>query len=737
MNMPQMVLRLKRITRLSMLDDAALADLALVVTAERFAPGTLICEQGEPGEKFYAIEFGNVLVQNIVGDERVTVARLSDGDVFGERALAEALPRTADVVAETMVDLLGLHRDDFERLLPRHSCLQRIQVGPEVVPLLGQVPLFSQLWQEELTALAEHVGVVFYPPGRQVVEQGETGTTMYVVIEGDLVAYRLDERGQTRPVKALKKGDAFGETSLLIGEPRDATVLTKTYAELCYLNKPSFDGFSEAHPDVQERLQVRPDVARKRTAEPFAGQNPGEFIEIKESKHWMAFLLAVAFPTFWLILGGVALAIMDSLWLSALTETSSLAWLPVVLTMLWVVAAVAVSGWYWIDWRNDYHIVTTQRIIHIENVLGRRTRREEVPIQQVQNVDVERDLWGSLLGYGHLRITTAGAAGGRLDLGYVLEPEAFERAIFEQIGRARYRAVVAERAELRREIRRSMGLSVLEEEVEEEPLPAKPERPSWLALLTHNPLARRLHKTLTESGPALFLRRPHLPRQVIHEQDRVIWRKHWGILLRVTYQPLLLCLTLFGFLSAAAAGGLGWFNPLNLSSALFGGALLASAAALFIALGWLAWEVEDWRNDLYIVTDTHIIDIERATPILLRESRRQASLDNIQNTKATTTGFWAGLLKLGDVIIETAGEGTFEFKQVRNPAQVQAEIDRRREAYRVTQQREQTERQQAGMAKWFSVYHDVMREEEARARWQARESPPQIWTEESEGQDES
>ena len=731
-----MVRRLKRIARLSMLDDEVLAELAVVVTAERHAPGTVLCQHGEPGDKFYAIEFGNVLVQTRVGDKEVVVARLSDGDVFGERALVETLPRTANVIAETAVDLLALHRGDYRQLVQKHPSLQRILVGPEVVSLLGQVPLFSRLSQEELEALSEHVGVAFYPPGRRVVEQGEMGATMHVIIRGDLVAYRFDERGQTRPVKALKKGEAFGETSLLVGEPRDATVITKTYAELCYLHKSAFDDFLKTYPDIQDELQTRPDVEHKRRARPFPGQSLDEIIEIMDSKHWMAFFRALARPAFWLALGGVTLAVMDTLLLGPTGETIGLTWLPVALTMLWLLAVVAVLAWHWVDWRNDYHVVTTQRVIHIENVLWRATYRNEVPIQQVQNVEVERDLWASLLDYGHVRITTAGAAGGMMDLEFVQEPEAFQRAIFEQVARARYRAMIAERAELRRAIRQTMGLSVLEEEIEEAPPPAKPERSSWVALLTQNRLARRLRKTMTESGVATFLRRPHFPCQEIRRDDRVIWRKHWGVLLRVTYRPLLVWLVLCGLILVTAVGRLEWFTLLNLSPSLFSGALLALALSLVPALGWLAWEIEDWRNDLYIVTDTHIIDIER-TPFLLRETRRQASLENIQNTNASTKGFWAGLLKLGDVTIETAGEGTFTFTQVRNPAKVQAEIDRHREAYQARLRQEQIERQRVALAKWFSVYHDVTREEETHARWQARESPPRMWAEGSEGQDES
>lgn len=731
MAQPEMVQRLKRIVQLARLDDQALADLARVIISERHPPGAMICQQGALEDKLYAIEWGEVLVKAQVGDQEVEVAHLTEGDVFGERALISNRPRSATIVAETTVDLLALDRRDYQWLARKHPSLKKILAGPEVVPLLQGVPLFSHLSQEELSALSEYVGFLFYPPLRRVVEQGDMGTTMYIVSTGELVAYRLDERGRSRPVKAFQPGDAFGETSLLVGEPRDATVITKSYSELCYINKDSFEKFLEANPGVPDKLQARPEVERKWEAPPFPGQKSDETVAIIVSKHWVAFVRAIRRPAFLLGLAAAILVAVDVFWLGSRGATIGLTWLPTLLTILWILAAAIAFTWHWVDWRNDFHIVTTQRVIHIENVLWRATSREEVLIHQIQNVNIERDLWAGVLDYGHVRITTAGAAGGSLNLEYVHDPEEFQRVIFEQIDRARYRAVAEERVELRRAIRQAIGISVLEEEIPQQPPPDKVERLGWVALLTQNRLARRLHKTMTESGLATFLRRPHLPREEIREGKQVIWRKHWGVLLLMTYRPLLLGSVILGLILGALAGRLEWFFVSGVAPSTFDAVLLVLGLLAIPIMGWLVWQVEDWRNDLYIVTDTHIIDIER-TPFLLRESIRQASLDNIQNTSATTQGFWAGVFRLGDVNIETAGEGTFTFTRVRDPKKIQAEIDQRRAAYEARLRQQEAAQRRAEMAKWFDAYYDVEREIETVYRRRAQQFRPPDWSEESE-----
>jgi len=280
-----------------------------------------------------------------------------------------------------------------------------------------------------------------------------------------------------------------------------------------------------------------------------------------------------------------------------------------------------------------------------------------------------------------------------------------------------------------------MRLGLLEEDVKEAPPAPRATRRSWVALLTENRLARRLRKTMTESGVATFLRRPHLPRQAFYEDDRVIWRKHWGILLLVTYRPLLISCAVLALLLGAGAGRLGWFFVADIPPSWFDGLLLILGLIALPVLGWLIWEVEDWRNDLYIVTDTHIIDIKRR-PLFLEERRRQAELDDIQNMNASIQGFWAGRLKFGDVKIETAGEGAFEFKQVRDPNKLLAEIEKRRKAYNARLRQQEVKQRQAEMARWFAAYHDEARELEARARRRYEQSRPADWTKDSEGEAE-
>lgn len=74
-----------------------------------YAAGAKIVTQGEKGLGFYLILDGRVEVQK----DGKPVANLAPGHFFGEMALFEELPRTADVIATTPSKCLVLSRWEF------------------------------------------------------------------------------------------------------------------------------------------------------------------------------------------------------------------------------------------------------------------------------------------------------------------------------------------------------------------------------------------------------------------------------------------------------------------------------------------------------------------------------------------------------------------------------------------------------------------------------------------------
>jgi CRP-like cAMP-binding protein len=87
--------------------------IAKLAHIRRFAPGSPMIRAGDPGRSFYVLLEGNAKVVRPGGRAR----RLGVGDYFGEMALLDDAPRSANVVAEGDVLALTIDRSGFTKLL--------------------------------------------------------------------------------------------------------------------------------------------------------------------------------------------------------------------------------------------------------------------------------------------------------------------------------------------------------------------------------------------------------------------------------------------------------------------------------------------------------------------------------------------------------------------------------------------------------------------------------------------
>jgi CRP-like cAMP-binding protein len=85
-----------------------------------FNAGEKIFEQGELGTEMFIIHDGEVEIIKHLGSESHVLSRLEKGDFFGEMAILEALPRTADAIAVTDVRLVAINGSRFDEMLRKN-----------------------------------------------------------------------------------------------------------------------------------------------------------------------------------------------------------------------------------------------------------------------------------------------------------------------------------------------------------------------------------------------------------------------------------------------------------------------------------------------------------------------------------------------------------------------------------------------------------------------------------------
>ena len=334
--------------------------------------------------------------------------------------------------------------------------------------------------------------------------------------------------------------------------------------------------------------------------------------------------------------------------------------------------------WFYLDWQNDYYVVTDKRVVQVEKVMLLYEERNEALLGRIQNVTlVSPHALARLLGFANLVIETAGAR-GKIVLTGLPQADRVQEEILAQMERSRK-----------------------EEALPEEALVEPQER----AVVTR------------KRGAFPLLLDYLFPRLRLEEDSQVTWRKHWYILLRKTAGPLVLLILVLE-IGGAVALGLPLVSFLPRTSAL----VLCVTAATLLAL-FVLYRYEDWRNDVYILTDDRIIDLEKK-PLFLREERREASLAMIQDVKYLIPGVVYNLLNVGMVIIETAAaEGEFTFDWVHDPRRVQEEIFARLDAYRGREKRREQEAQAAQLQKWLGAYRKAEKEPPEKPSAQAPEEP--------------
>jgi hypothetical protein len=557
------------------------------------------------------------------------------------------------------------------------------------VAFLRRIHLFRNLNDEELAIVAGMFKEEIRKEGEVIFSQDSDADLFYIIYQGKVRITRI-HRKEEQELAFLISGDYFGEEAMLSRGKRSATVSAIEQTFLFVVNRTEFSAIIKKFPKLKAAFEVS--VASRKLAREvrFDWVRPDEVIYFVARKHEVILFQALTGPV-------VALAVPILLIVYFFLTRSFFA---IFGAGILLVADGGWALWNWIDWGNDYYIVTNERVIWLEKVIGIYDSRQEAPLSTVLSVGVETDVSGRLLDYGHVIVRTYV---GKIPFNHVSHPYEAAHMVEEQWTRTKHSTSRMEKEAMRNVLRQKMGLTV---ETKPDP-PTKPDMQS-------NPTFYR-RSILKIIGANWFKLRQE-------NGGTVTYRKHLYVLWRQIWQPtLLIFLIIMGIfarlVTLVRTPGISLFDFTN------GFKMDTVVAGLPIVLlpliGWWIYQYIDWSNDIYQVTPDQILDIDKKP--FGTEERRAAPLENILSTQAHRYGLTGYFMNFGTVEI-TVGGTHLDFVDVLDPVGVQADIDRRREA-RIKQKRElEASGERERMSDWLVAYYE--NEPELRRQEAAPEPKP-------------
>ncbi len=185
---------LKQVTIFSSLNDDEIRDMMTVAKTRRFRAGEVIFHRDDPGQVLYIIKEGKVKICLISTDgQELSLVVFGKGEYFGEFALLDGLPRSADAIALENVVCYTVQRSDFHNVIMKNP-----KIAIQVLEVLVKRLRSTDQQVEDLIFLD-----VYGRVAKKLLELAETHGTK--VTDGTRIDVRLTQQELASMVGASRE----------------------------------------------------------------------------------------------------------------------------------------------------------------------------------------------------------------------------------------------------------------------------------------------------------------------------------------------------------------------------------------------------------------------------------------------------------------------------------------------------------------------------------------------------
>ncbi|MCP4750613.1 MAG: ABC transporter substrate-binding protein [Proteobacteria bacterium] len=124
----------------------------------------------------------------------------------------------------------------------------------EPIELLNEIDIFNAFPEKAKSEISGKMKRHYAPVGKTITEQGDSGDSLFIIVEGIVGVHVELDNGEFIEVSRLGIGNYFGEMALLTGESRTGSVIAKTDTYLYEITKADITPFIEKQPEIVEQL---------------------------------------------------------------------------------------------------------------------------------------------------------------------------------------------------------------------------------------------------------------------------------------------------------------------------------------------------------------------------------------------------------------------------------------------------------------------------------------------------
>lgn len=247
---------LKGTSLFTKVDSAKFSELTSQIVEIKVPADTVFIKEGDKADALYIVKDG-VLQVFTTGrkKEDVVLARLESGSFFGEQALLNTTPGLRSASVRTLNDatLLKLDHKLFLKIVEsdeilRHE-LEKIgfqQVLGRLQALESEYNLSKHLFDKETIYKTKG-----FNPGDTIISEGDTSDGAYYLVSGTVDVFKKNEQGNEELFSTLHPNHLFGESGIILHQPRQATIKAHDAVKTLFIPADKFKELYEKRPQLK------------------------------------------------------------------------------------------------------------------------------------------------------------------------------------------------------------------------------------------------------------------------------------------------------------------------------------------------------------------------------------------------------------------------------------------------------------------------------------------------------